>query len=130
MDFAGKSVQKIKGHRDTYIGNVAGMNKIIGIVLRGMYPLANSKHLEAADYGHVTVPPFKNDLARDQVELGEPWQTYPTDKEGKDIAEKFALYLSGRKDCTQYTAILKVLRQGLPIVMYKSTRKVSDVFMM
>ena len=120
---------RIKGHRDVCIGNVAGLNKIIGIVLRGIHPLVDTKVLKAADYGYVTMPPFKHDESRAQAELNDTWTADPTDEEGMDIAEKFALFLAGKEDCRHYKEILKVLREGLPLVMYKSTRQVSDVFM-
>ena len=119
---------KVAGHRDTYIGNTVGLNKTIGIILRGIQPLIANlptppSHGEGFHYA--TLPPFKCALAEKTASHGSTWESEPSKKRGDQVAHMFAQFLAGRDNGEQHDQLYKVLRDGLPLTMYKTTRKVS-----
>ena len=129
-NLAGHSVVKVPGHRDSYIGNTNGLNKTIGAVLRGLQPLIKTlpaPPLNGFGFQCVTIPPFKCDLAESTAEHDSTWESEPTKKTGDKIAHMFAQFLAGRAGGLQHDHLYKVLSEGLPLAMYKTTRKVGAV---
>ena len=121
---------KVAGHRDTYIGNTVGLNKTIGVVLRGLQPLIGTlptppSHSE--DFDYVTQPPFKCLLAETTASHNCPWEAEPSKDSGDKVAHRLAQFLAGKPNGKQHDQLYKVLRQGLPLAMYKTTRKASVV---
>jgi len=121
---------RVPGHRDSYIGNTNGLNKTIGTILRGLQPLIKtlpSPPLDGCGFQYVTLPPFKDDLAESTAEHDLTWESAPSKQSGDIIAHMFAQFLAGRKDGSQHDHLYKVLSEGLPLAMYKTTRKVGVV---